>query len=147
MGAVSLDQIRITPLQRISVAGGDVLHAIKRTDPGFREFGEAYFSVVEPGAVKAWKLHRRMTLNLVVPVGEVRFVFISEDRTMRRDETIGLSNYGRLTVPPGIWFGFEGLSAPLNLILNVADYPHQPDEIERKGVGEFACDWKRGALT
>lgn len=143
MGAVSLDQIQITPLKRIAVAGGDVLHALKRTDAGFRDFGEAYFSIVEAGAVKAWKLHRQMTLNLVVPIGEVRFVFIADDRKARRAETIGVANYARLTVPPGIWVGFQGLAAPFSLILNVADYPHQPDEVVRKPLGEFVCHWKR----
>lgn len=144
MGAVSLEQIVVTPLKRILVAGGDVLHALKRTDVGFREFGEAYFSMVEAGAVKAWKLHRRMTLNLVVPVGTVRFVFIAVDGKMRREETIGISNYARLTVPPGIWFGFQGLAAPFSLILNVADIPHEPDEIERKPLEKFDYVWERG---
>jgi dTDP-4-dehydrorhamnose 3,5-epimerase len=143
VGAVSLDQIRITPLRRIPTAGGDVLHAIKSSDPGFLEFGEAYFSIVQPGAVKAWKLHRQMTLNLVVPIGDVRFVFVGENLQSRRDETIGESNYVRLTVPPGIWFGFQGLGTPLSLILNVADMAHRPDEVLRKPMEEIVCNWKR----
>jgi dTDP-4-dehydrorhamnose 3,5-epimerase len=143
MGAVTLEQIRVTSLKRIPVLGGDVLHALKRTDDGFLDFGEAYFSMVEFGAVKAWKLHRRMTLNLVVPVGEVRFVFFAEDGKTRREDTIGISNYARLTVPPGIWFGFQGLEAPFSLILNVADIPHEPDEVERKPLEGFDYRWER----
>jgi len=143
MGAVSLKQIQVTPLQRIAVAGGDVLHALKRTDAGFRDFGEAYFSVVDAGVMKAWKLHLRMTLNLVVPIGEVRFVFYAEDGKAKREETIGGSNYARLTVPSGVWFGFQGLAAPFSLILNVADIPHDPNEVLRKGSEEFAYDWER----
>lgn len=143
MGAVNLEQILVTPLKRISVSGGDVLHALKRTDKGFSDFGEAYFSMVDFGAVKAWKVHRRMTLNLVVPVGEVRFVFIAEDSNMQREETIGVSNYARLAVPPGIWFGFQGLAAPFSLILNVADIPHEPDEVERKPLEGFDYAWER----
>lgn len=143
MGAVTLEQIKVTSLKRISVPGGDVLHALKCTDEGFREFGEAYFSMVEPGAVKAWKMHRRMTLNLVVPVGEVRFVFIAEDGKARREETIGVSSYARLTVPPGIWFGFQGMAAPFSLIMNVADIPHEPNEVERKPLEGFDYMWKR----
>lgn len=142
MGVVSLEQIMVTPLKRISVPGGDVLHALKRTDVGFREFGEAYFSLIEVGAVKAWKLHRRMTLNLVVPLGTVRFGFIAEDGKTCREETIGTSNYARLTVPPGIWFGFQGLSSPFSLILNVADIQHEPDEIVRKPPGGFDYMWE-----
>jgi dTDP-4-dehydrorhamnose 3,5-epimerase len=143
MGAVTLDRIRLTPLKRIPVAGGDVLHALKSTDAGFRGFGEAYFSIVEAGAVKAWKMHRRMTLNLVVPVGEVRFVFFAGDGKTKREETIGAAEYARLSVPPGIWFGFQGLAAPFSLILNIADIVHEPDETERKSLEQFAYDWER----
>ena len=78
MGTVSVDQIQVTPLKRIPVDGGDVLHAIKNGDLGYAGFGEAYFSIVELGTIKAWKRHLRMTLNLVVPVGQVIFVFVDE---------------------------------------------------------------------
>lgn len=142
MGAVKLEDILVTPLKRIPVVGGDVLHALKCTDPGFLQFGEAYFSMVDDGVVKAWKLHRRMTLNLVAPVGEIRFIFYAEDGSERREETIGVSNYARLTVPPGIWFGFQGLMAPSSLLLNIADIPHEPDEVERRPQGAFDYNWR-----
>jgi dTDP-4-dehydrorhamnose 3,5-epimerase len=141
MGAMSVNQIVVTPLKRISVVGGDVLHAMKCSDPGFVDFGEAYFSQIELGAVKAWKRHLRMTLNFVVPVGAVKFVFVDDEGAMR-EEVLALDRYARLTVPPGIWFGFKGLVAPYSLLLNVADIPHDPDEIERKDAGAFLFDWK-----
>lgn len=141
MGAVSVKQIIVTPLKRVPVVGGDVLHAMKRGDPGFVDFGEAYFSQIEHGTVKAWKRHMRMTLNLVVPVGEVQFVFV-DDEGATREEVVGLDRYVRLTVPPGIWFGFKGLFAPYSLLLNVADIPHDPAEIERKDMEVFMFDWE-----
>jgi dTDP-4-dehydrorhamnose 3,5-epimerase len=144
VGEVSLDRIQVTPLQRIRVIGGDVLHALKRADAGFVDFGEAYFSFVEPGAVKAWKLHRQMTLNLVVPIGEVRFVFLTEPSASIREEIIGTTNYARLTVPPGIWFGFQGIGSQSNLILNIADIPHKPDEVERRSQEHFDFSWDIG---
>ncbi len=78
-----------------------------------------------------------MTLNLIVPVGEVRFVFISSDFKQRREECIGISNYARLTVPPGIWFGFEGLASPSSLLLNISDIEHDPNELERIDMAVF----------
>lgn len=142
MGSVSVDQVTVTPLKRIGLAGGDVLHGIKCNDPGFVKFGEAYFSRIENGAIKAWKRHLRMTLNLVVPMGAVQFVFIDDDGGTR-EETIGLDRYVRLTVPPGLWFGFRGLEAPYSLVMNVADIPHDPDEVERRGPTEIAFNWER----
>lgn len=141
MGSVSVNDILVTPLRRIPVAGGDVLHAMKRSDPGFVDFGEAYFSLVEKGAVKAWKRHLRMTLNLVVPQGRVRLAFLDKAGRLR-DIEIGEDNYVRLTVPPGLWFGFQGLAAPASLLLNLADMVHDPAEIERKSPDEIRYDWE-----
>lgn len=141
MGAVRVSQIIVTPLKRIPLADGDVLHGIKRTDPGFLGFGEAYFSMIQGGAVKAWKRHLLMTLNLVVPVGSVRFVFVDEENG-ERVELVHPDRYARLTVPPGIWFGFQGVAKPFSLVMNVADIPHSPAEVERKNLNEIEYDWE-----
>lgn len=140
MGAVSVNQILITPLKRIQVAGGDVLHGIKCSDPGYVDFGEVYFSIVEVGAIKAWKRHLRMTLNFVVPVGTVFFAFM-DDKGVVREELVGQTNYVRLTIPPGIWFGFKGLFSPYSTLVNVADIPHDPTEIERRNLDEVSYNW------
>ena len=140
MGTVSVDQILITKLNRISVEGGDVLHGIKRCDPGYRDFGEAYFSFVNKDVIKAWKRHLRMTLNLMAPVGSICFVFM-DDFGCFRTELINSQRYVRITVPPGIWFGFMGLVDPYSVLLNVADIPHENNEIERKSINEINFNW------
>ena len=142
MGDVSSDDILVTPLKRIPTVGGDVLHALKKTDAGFDGFGEIYFSWVEQGAIKAWKYHKRMTLNLVVPVGEVSFVFhLTNQKNNFRTENIGEERYVRLTVPPGIWFGFQGRDSGQSLLMNLADMAHEPDEVLRKKKSEFVYNW------
>jgi len=141
MGAVTVNHILITPLERIKCNGGDVMHAIKFTDPGYVGFGEAYFSIVELDAIKAWKRHLRMTLNIVVPLGTVQFAFFDAKGKMR-EEVVGGNRYVRLTVPPGIWFGFKGLFSPYSTLMNVADIPHDPKEVERKTINEIKFNWK-----
>jgi dTDP-4-dehydrorhamnose 3,5-epimerase len=136
-----LRKITITPLRQIAVTGGDVLHALKNSDEGFMGFGEAYFSIIELNSIKAWKLHRLMTLNLVVPLGMVKFVFFDANGLQYRDEIVGDSSYKRITVPPGIWFGFKGLANPMSIILNIADIEHSEDEVERKQLSEFEYNW------
>ena len=121
------------------------MQAMKRTDPGYFGFGEVYFSWVDAGAIKAWKCHQRMTLNLVVLLGEVSFVFHLSDQEDSvpafRVEVIGEDRYARLTVPPGFWFGFQGLGEPRSLLMNVADLPHDPEEVLRKSVEEIQYNW------
>lgn len=138
---MNLGDISLTPLSRIETAGGDVLHAMRQSDPGYAGFGEAYFSWVAAGAVKGWKRHLRMTMNVVVPVGRVRFVFFLDGGAAFRVEEIGADRYARLTVPPGIWFSFQGLAERQSLVLNVASIPHDPDEAERRALSEIAYDW------
>ena len=129
-------------LKRIPTPGGDVLHALKATDPEFSGFGEAYFSMVEGNAVKAWKKHTAMKMNLVAPIGKIRFVFQDpKDITRFHEEVIGEENYYRLTVAPGIWFGFQGLASPFSLLLNIANMPHDPQEAERRSIEEIPFDW------
>ena len=74
-----MDGVMLTPLKQIQNPKGDIFHALKESDAGFSGFGEAYFSSVGFGEVKGWKKHIKMTLNLIVPVGEVEFV-IYDDR-------------------------------------------------------------------
>ena len=142
MGVVNLKDILVTPLKRIPTVGGDVMHALKNSDKGFNGFGEVYFSWVENGAIKAWKYHQRMTLNLVVPMGEVSFVFhLTNQKNSFRDEIIGEERYVRLTVPPGIWFGFQGSGSGQSLVMNLGDIAHDPDEVLRKSLSEFSYNW------
>jgi dTDP-4-dehydrorhamnose 3,5-epimerase len=137
-----MEGVLLTPLKQIFHPKGDVFHGMKKSDPGFSDFGEAYFSTVHPGEVKPWKKHLRMTLNLVVPVGKIRFV-LHDDRpeSPTNGQTfsveIGPRNYQRLTVQPGLWMAFEGLDEGLNLLLNIADMEHDPDEVERADLERF----------
>ena len=138
---MNLDDVVLTPLARIETAGGDVLHAMKQSDAGYAGFGEAYFSWVAQGSVKAWKRHTRMTMNLIVPLGKVRFVFHLDGGDEFRVEEIGVDRYVRITVPPGIWFGFQGLAVPQSLVLNIASIPHDPKEVERRTLIEITYGW------
>lgn len=128
-----------TPLDRIETAGGEVLKALRSDEPGFLGLGEAYFSRVKPGAIRAWKLHTEMTVNVVVPVGHVHFVVVEPNGFASYD--LGPDHtYGRLTIEPGNWFGFKGGESG-GLVLNLADIMHRPDEGDAKELDEFSYIW------
>ena len=142
-----INEVLITPLKRISVPDGDVMHAMKCSDLGYSGFGEAYFSTIKPSAVKAWKRHRRMTLNLVVPLGKVKFVLYDDRNNSGSygnffEVTLFKGNFCRLTVPPMIWFGFHGLDNKTSIVLNIADIEHNLDEVDKKNVSQIKYDWR-----
>lgn len=133
-------------LKIINADEGSVLHFIKSSDRGYIGFGEVYFSTVKKNSIKAWKMHREMTLNLVVPVGSVHFKFLdarpgSREYMKEQDFILDQDPYIRLTVPPMIWFGFKGLSDGLNLLSNQANIIHNPEEVDRKPLGSFNVNW------
>jgi len=136
-----MNDIIITELKRIETIGGDVLHALKKNDSGYNSFGEAYFSCIDYNSIKAWKMHKNMTLNLIVPIGNVKFVFLDSNKDLIQIIEIGEKNYMRITVPPKIWFGFKGMSKNTNLVLNIADLEHDPNEVERANLETFNFKW------
>ena len=127
----NIDGVLLTPLNVINTSGGNVLHGMKVKDSGYSGFGEAYFSFIATDVIKGWKRHHKMVLNLVVPVGIVRFV-IYDDRqdsvtyNKYQEVTLSKDNYQRLTVPPMLWMAFQGVGQQENMLLNVASIPRHP---------------------
>ena len=143
MDAVVIQGVLETPLKRIAGPNGSVLHAMKAEAPGFAGFTEAYFSEVFEGATKSWRRHNRITLNLIVPRGNVRFV-LHDDRGGRSDFVnyrIGEDNYARLTVPPGLWMAFRGEGPGVSLILDITNGEHDPSEADSRDLHVFAYIW------
>jgi dTDP-4-dehydrorhamnose 3,5-epimerase len=129
----------LTPLKIIPNEKGDVLHALKNHEETFTGFGEAYFSTVAAGVFKGWKKHTEMVLNIIVPVGVIRFYIVDgKDETTSTIITLSKENYHRLTVYPGTWLGFEGVDTGLNMLLNIASIPHNPNEVLQKEKEFFA---------
>ena len=139
---MKLDAIDETLLKNIPIQGGNVMHALKATEKNFNGFGEAYFSCVSFNAIKAWKLHTKMTMNLVVPRGCIKFIFYDNETQKSLEKVVGENNYSRLMVPPGIWFGFQGVSKRESLLLNISDIPHDPEEVQRKLISEIDYNWE-----
>ena len=75
MDKINIEGVILTPLKKITHPRGNILHAIKENDIGYAGFGEAYFSELTTGQIKGWNRHKYMTLNLIVPVGSVKFVY------------------------------------------------------------------------
>lgn len=133
-----IEGVESRPLRILDGADGALMHMLRSDAPHFRRFGEVYFSQVRPGCIKAWKRHTRMTQNIAVPVGQLRVVVYdtrpdSRSRGVLEEYVLGASEpqYQLLTLPPGIWYGFQCLSEVTALIANCADMPHDPAEQEK----------------
>lgn len=134
--------VSLLELKQISDARGSVLHMLRCDDPAFTRFGECYFSEVLPGAIKAWKYHSEQTQNLAVPVGRLRFVIFdaresSASRGNLQIMELGRPDaYSRLTIPPGLWYGFACVGDVAALLVNCADLPHHPSESQVRAMDD-----------
>ena len=128
--------VHIELLKRIGDERGKVLHMLRSDAPFFKGFGEVYFSVVNPGVVKAWKRHRKTTQHMAAPIGSVRVVVYDsrpESPTFRKVQVvdIGEQNYSLIQIPPFLWYGFQCLSSTASILANCIDLPFDEAESER----------------
>jgi len=135
-----LDGIILTPLTQIYNPKGDIFHAMKKTSDGYEGFGEAYFSTINKDDIKNWRKHTKMILNIVVPIGEIKFVAYDEQIKKFFSVKLSQNNYQRLTIKPGLWLAFKGL-ADFNMLLNIANIEHNTNETESKNLEEFKYEW------
>lgn len=131
-----IEGVVVSQRRQIIDERGKIMHMLRADDPEFETFGEVYFSWVNPGAIKAWHLHAKMTLNYVCPYGLIKLVLFDD----RKDSAtggelmelfLGPDNHNLVKVPPGVWNGFKGVAAYPSLVCNCATLPHDPDEIRR----------------
>lgn len=150
--STSIDGVTVLPLRRIPDERGAIFHMLRSDSPHFDSFGEIYFSMVYPEAVKAWHLHHRMTLNYAVPVGMIKLVCYddrpeSPTRGNVLELFVGGLSYVLVTIPPLVWNGFKGISSEPALVANCASEPHDPTEIVRQDplLSDIPYDWARKA--
>jgi len=143
-----IDGVLVHPLRQIADERGKIMHMLRCDDPHFERFGEIYFSIVYPGVVKGWHLHKGMTLNYACIVGTIKLVLYDEregspTRGELQELFIGESNYVLVQIPPGIWNGFKGVGTGPAIIANCATLPHDPEEIVRMDPfdSRISYDW------
>ena len=132
-----IEGVILTPLKQIRDERGKVMHMLRADSDIFNKFGEIYFSTTHPGAIKAWHLHKEMTLNYAVIMGEIKFVLYddrekSSTKGQIQEIYVSPQNYKLVTVPPLIWNGFKTVGDSTAYVANCSTLPHSDEEIIRK---------------
>ncbi len=143
------DDIQIKNLNTIIHKKGNV-YPIHKKNNLMNGFGEAYFSFIHPGVIKAWHLHKRMTALYCIVEGEVLCVLTKKkiDKNKKRVfKKIRLNDRSRkiIKVPPYFWVGFKAISSKTSIILNLANLPYHEDKPIRLDVNDetIEFDWKK----
>lgn len=131
-----IDGVLVLPLRQIPDERGKIMHMLRHDSPHFEQFGEIYFSVVNPGVIKAWHIHSEMTLNYACVSGMIRLGLYDErENSPTKGESqniyLGESNYCLVRIPPGVWNGFKGVGVNPAIVANCSTTAHDPNEISR----------------
>ncbi|MDD5669773.1 MAG: dTDP-4-dehydrorhamnose 3,5-epimerase family protein, partial [Candidatus Omnitrophica bacterium] len=126
--------VEIRPLRQLCDERGKIMHMLRSDAEYFQGFGELYFSLVYPGVITGWHLHKRMVLNYAVPAGRIKLVCYDDRKDSPSFGKIqeifaGEDCYQLITVPFGVWNGFKGLGVTPSIVANCATLPHDPEEI------------------
>ncbi len=143
-----IEDVIVMPLKKIPDERGCIYHFLRCDDQIFEKFGEIYFSIVYPGVIKGWHLHKEMTLNYDVIQGMIKLVLYDDrERSLTRGNLmelfIGEENYCLVKIPPNIWNGFKGIGIKPAIVANCATLPHDSNEIQRTSPfkNKIPYDW------
>jgi dTDP-4-dehydrorhamnose 3,5-epimerase len=142
-----IDGVALIPLRRIADERGAILHMLRCDAPHFRGFGEIYFSLVNPKAVKAWHRQHVMIRHYAVPCGAAKIVLYDDRRDSPsagevQEVLLGEENYQLLVIPPLIWSGFTALADRPALIADCATLPHDPAQASRRDPFDPAIPYR-----
>jgi dTDP-4-dehydrorhamnose 3,5-epimerase len=115
---------------------GRVMEILRRDDPLFQKFGQAYLTTTYPGVVKAWHKHEKQADNIACVAGMIRMALYdgrpgSPTRGEINEFYLGVHNPLLVQVPPGVHHGWMGVSQEEALIINIPTEPYDrgnPDE-------------------
>jgi dTDP-4-dehydrorhamnose 3,5-epimerase len=129
-----IEGVKVVPLKQIVDERGKIMHLMKNTDDHFLNFGEIYFSCAWPGTIKAWHIHKSMTLNNAVISGHAKLVLYdsrvdSPTQGIIEEYFIGEDNYSLVIIPPGITNGYKAYGDKLVILANCATESHDSNEI------------------
>ena len=78
-----IQDVKSKRLSQFNSPQGRVMHMLRNDSPNYTQFGEIYFSTINPNAIKAWRRHKVMTANITVIIGEVRIILFDDRKTSR----------------------------------------------------------------
>ena len=89
-----------------------------------------------------------MTLNYACIFGRVKLALYDDRPDSATPETLmevflGPDQHSLVTIAPGIWTGFKGMSEPFAIVANCCTHPHDPSRTTRLDPfdNDIPYDW------
>lgn len=139
----------IQELKIFSHPAGNVMRMLRCDESFFKQFGEIYFSFINPGCIKGWKKHLKQTQHFVVPEGQLKLVLYDDRKDSPtcgevQEIEIGVKNYELVRIPAQVWYSFKALEDKQAMIANCTDIPHDPAESVTKQLNDTSIPYSWG---
>jgi dTDP-4-dehydrorhamnose 3,5-epimerase len=139
-------------LKPIVDARGRLVEILRKDDPIFKRFAQAYMTTVYPRVVKGWHYHKKQTDHFACLNGMIKLVLcdLREDSKTYgfiNEFFLGIHHPMMVSVPPFVLHGFQGVGMEEAMVLNLPtelyDYS-QPDEFRvDPHENDIPYDWNR----
>jgi len=133
-----MKNIKIKKLEVVFNRKGSILKILDYKK--IKNIKEIYCSSLKFNKIKAWKLHKKMTCNLVVLFGKIQLVVYSNNRKFSKFTITGKSNL-MISIPPDVWFGMKGLSKIDSVVMNLSSLMHKKNEMINKKKSFLKYKW------
>ena len=119
---------KLISLKTIKGDNSYITKIIDKNKKNYFGIDEVYSSNLQKNTIKAWKKHKKMTCNILVVKGEIKFVFF--DNLFKKNNKIIINEKDNLMllIKPCVWFGFKGLKKN-NTLINFSNILHNDKEI------------------
>ena len=130
----------INSVNLIQNESGNIEKLINFSSKHFYGFKELYISNIKKNHIKAWKKHIKMTCNLFVISGKIKFVIMNDHKNFT-DFIISEDQNKFVTIFPNTIFGFKGLGSDNSKLLNFSNCLHEDHESIKMNKDEFNYSW------
>lgn len=130
----------INSVNLIQNESGNIEKLINFSSKNFYGFKELYISNIKKNHIKAWKKHIKMTCNLFVISGKIKFVIMNDHKNFT-DFIISEDENKFVTIFPNTIFGFKGLGSNNSKLLNFSNCLHEDHESIKINKDEFNYSW------
>lgn len=120
--------VRVKEVRNVLKNGGDVLCEVFRRDWFLDEgaIDQVFQTVMNPGAISGWHVHRFTTDRLFVSQGRMLIVLYDNREDSATHGRVNEFRFGAvrpalITVPPGIWHAVRNVSSTPSVLLNLPD--------------------------
>ncbi len=126
-----MNRIEFFPLKSFVDERGKILHYLKKDCPYFNDFGESYFSWVNPSYIKGWYKHKKYTCYLTSPTMNLKVVVYDGRHEEITTFSITKDSYGLIKIPSDVWYSFASMDEKTALVANTLNELYDPNEVEK----------------